>query len=85
MNSRRLREEDSDRRRRSGVKVTGDGRSAAAAKGRTIRIRTTGHARVLHATKPSFLIRPQYLINGKEWMACWTDYPNNGPGTYDQT
>jgi hypothetical protein len=27
----------------------------------------------------------QYTVDGQPWMACWTDDPNNGWGTYDET
>lgn len=68
-----------------GVKVTGEGPLTATLDGRTVRIKTGGRARVLHVTQPPFIVRPQYTIDGQPWMACWTDYPNNGWGTYDRT
>jgi hypothetical protein len=67
------------------VAITGEGPFTASLDGETIRIKTTGRARVLHVTQPSFIVRPQYTIDGQQWMACWTDYPNNGWGTYDET
>ena len=68
-----------------GVKITGEGPFTAALHGQSVRIRTSGRARVLHVTQPPFVVRPQYTIDGQPWMACWTDYPNNGWGTYDET
>ena len=50
-----------------------------------IRIKTQGRARVLHVTQPPFIIRPQFWIDGQEWMASWTDYPANGWGSYKNT
>jgi hypothetical protein len=68
-----------------GVTITGEGHFTASLDGETIRIQTIGRARVLHVTQPPFVVRPHYTIDGQQWMACWTDYPNNGWGTYDQT
>ena len=68
-----------------GVKITGEGPFTATLDGETIRIKASGRARVLHLTQPPFIVRPQYTIDGQQWMACWTDYPNNGWGTYDET
>jgi hypothetical protein len=68
-----------------GVTVTGEGPFEAKLDGETIRIRTQGRARVIHVTQPPFIIRPQYWVDGQEWMACWTDYPANGWGTYKNT
>ena len=68
-----------------GVKVTGEGPFTAALDGQTVRLKTQGRARVLHVTQPPFIVRPQYSIDGQQWMASWTDYPNNGWGTYDNT
>ena len=68
-----------------GVQVYGEGPFTATLDGETIHIHTSGRARVLHVHAAAFLVRPQYCIDGEEWMACWTDYPNNGWGSYDQT
>jgi len=68
-----------------GLKVSGEGPLTAALDGQKLRIRTAGRARVLHVTQPPFIVRPQYSIDAQQWMACWTDYPNNGWGAYDQT
>ncbi len=68
-----------------GVKITGEGPFTATLEGETIRIKASGRARVLHVRQPPFIVRPQYTIDGQQWMACWTDYPNNGWGTYDET
>ena len=68
-----------------GVKVTGEGPLDAALDGDAVRIRTRGRQRVVHVTQPPFIVRPQYFIDGKEWMACWTDYPASGWGAYDDT
>ena len=68
-----------------GVKVTGEGPFEAKLDGETIRIRTNGRARVIHVTQPPFIVRPQYWVDGQEWMACWTDYPASGWGTYRNT
>jgi hypothetical protein len=65
--------------------VSGEGPFTAKLDGETVRIKVQGRARVLHVTQPPFILRPQYFIDGKEWMACWTDYPNNGWGSYDRT
>ncbi|MHB9024254.1 MAG: hypothetical protein ACYC7E_08770 [Armatimonadota bacterium] len=67
------------------VKVSGEGPFTATLDGDTVRIRTTGRARVLHVTQPPFIVRPQYYIDGREWMPCWTDYPDSGWGSFDNT
>jgi len=67
------------------LKVMGEGPFTATLEGQTIRIKASGRARVLHVTQPPFITTPQYTIDGQEWMACWTDYPSNGWGTYDNT
>jgi hypothetical protein len=68
-----------------GVKITGEGPFEATLEHETLRIRTDGRDRVLFVTQPPFIQRPQYWIDGREWMACWTDYPSSGWGTYDNT
>lgn len=68
-----------------GVRVSGEGPFTATLEGDAIRVRTTGRARVLHITQPPFIVRPRYTIDGQAFMACRTDYPNNGWGTYDET
>jgi hypothetical protein len=68
-----------------GIKVSGEGSFEASLDGETIHIRTRGRARVLHVTQPKFILRPQYYVDGQEWMACWTDYPASGWGTYDRS
>jgi hypothetical protein len=68
-----------------GVAVTGEGPFEAVLEGDVVRIKTRGRQRVLRLTQPPFLIRPQYFIDGVEWMACWTDYPASGWGKYDNT
>lgn len=69
----------------NGLQVYGEAPFTAALDGETLHIHTQGRARVLHVTQPPFLLRPQYWIDGEEWMACWTDYPNNGWGAYDNS
>ncbi len=68
-----------------GVKVTGEGPLEASLDGETIRIKTRGRARAIHVTQPPFIVRPQYRVDGQEWMACWTDYPASGWGAYRNT
>ena len=68
-----------------GITVSGEGPFKARLDGERIVIHSQGRARVLHVTQPSFIIRPQYYVDGQEWMACWTDYPASGWGTYKNT
>ncbi len=68
-----------------GVKITGEMPFSANLEGDSIRISTEGRTRVLHMTQPEWMLRPQLWIDGTEWMACWTDYPASGWGTYDNT
>ena len=65
-----------------GLVASGEAPFTAKLDGRAIRISTDGRARVIYATKPAWMNWVQYWIDGQEWMACWTDYPNNGWGTY---
>jgi len=67
------------------VIVRGEGPFTAQLDGQTLRIATDGRARVLYINKPAWMWRPQYRIDGQEWMACWTDYPSSGWGTYANT
>jgi len=56
-----------------GITVTGEGPFEAKLDGRAIRIRTSGRARVLLVTKPSWIVRPELRLDGRQWMAGWTD------------
>ena len=68
-----------------GIRISGEGAFTAALDDETIHIHAQGRARVLHVTMPSFILRPQYWIDGVESMACWTDYPASGWGAYQNT
>jgi len=68
-----------------GVTVTGEGPLSARLDGEAVRISSRGRARVVYVTKPAFILRPQYTVDGQEWMACWTDYPASGWGRYKNT
>ncbi len=68
-----------------GVRISGEGPFTARLDGETITIRTQGRSRVLFITQPEFIVRPQYWVDGRQWMACWTDYPASGWGTYDNS
>ena len=68
-----------------GITVRGEAPFEARLDGQTIRIETSGRARMLHVTQPPFIIRPQYWIDGQEHMPSWTDYPASGWGTYKNT
>ncbi len=68
-----------------GITVSGEGPFTAKLEGHTLRISADGRARVLLITRPDWLWRPRYAIDGQEWMACWTDYPNSGWGSYKHT
>ncbi|MBS3764105.1 MAG: hypothetical protein KGZ25_12475, partial [Planctomycetes bacterium] len=68
-----------------GVLVYGEGPFEASLDGKTIKIHTEGRERVLHVTRPDFIRRPQYWVDGKEWMPCWTDWPASGFGRWTRT
>ncbi|MHB9130605.1 MAG: hypothetical protein ACYDBB_05870 [Armatimonadota bacterium] len=68
-----------------GITVDGEGPFQAKLDGQTIRMTVDGRARVLYISRPEWIWRPQYAIDGKEWMACWTDYPSSGWGTFKNT
>ncbi|OPZ88200.1 MAG: hypothetical protein BWY76_00068 [bacterium ADurb.Bin429] len=65
--------------------VRGEGPFTVKLENRAIRISVDGRARVLYVTKPEWMDRPQYTIDGVEWMPCWTDYPSSGWGTFKDT
>jgi hypothetical protein len=69
----------------SGVTVTGEGPFTATLEGQAIHISAQGRARVLYVTRPDWIWRPQYWVDGAQSMACWTDYPASGWGSYDHT
>jgi len=78
----------------NGITITGEGPFSAQLDGEAIRIQTpAGRARVLHVAQPThptllaplMIRRPQYWVDGTEWMACWTDYPASGWGSYDNS
>ncbi len=56
-----------------GITVTGEAPFTARRDGATIRLRTSGRARVFTVTRPDFIWQPQFFLDGKEWMAYWTD------------
>jgi len=56
-----------------GITVTGEAPFEAKLDGRAIRIKTSGRARVLTLTKPSWMVRPELRFDGRQWMAGWTD------------
>ncbi len=70
----------------NGMTVVGEGPFTATLDGKAVRISVDGRARVLHIWETGFqFVRPRLHIDGTEWMACWTDYPDNGWGSFDQT
>lgn len=68
-----------------GLTVRGEQPFSAKQIGKSIRISTDGRARVIYVTKPSWTNWVQYWMDGQEYMACWTDYPASGWGTYTDT
>lgn len=68
-----------------GLAVEGEGPFTAKLDGQTIRIRTTGRARVLYVTRPAWMLRPEYRVDGELSMACWTDYPGSDWGRLERT
>ncbi len=63
-----------------GVTVTGEAPFEAQLDGRAIRIKTRGRARVLDVTLPPFILRPELKLDGRQWMAAWTDYAGSNWG-----
>ncbi len=68
-----------------GVTVRGEGPFTAKLDGQAVRIAVDGRARGLFVSKPAWMERPQYWIDGQQWMPCWTDYPSSGWGSYKDT
>ena len=68
-----------------GVVVRGEAPFTAELDGDQVLIRTGGRERVIFVSQPDFIVRPQLYIDGREWMASWTDYPASGWGGYDET
>jgi hypothetical protein len=63
-----------------GITVTGEAPFEAKFDGRAIRIKTRGRARVLDVTLPPFILRPELKLDGRQWMAAWTDYAGSNWG-----
>jgi len=68
-----------------GLSVYGEAPFTAKLDGKTIRIETDGRTRQLFVTKPEWTGWVRYTIDGEQRMACWTDYPASGWGTYKNT
>ena len=68
-----------------GLTVEGEGPLTATLADGTFTLKTTGRARVLYVTRPAWLLRPEYRVDGVESMACWTDYPGSEWGRLDHT
>jgi hypothetical protein len=68
-----------------GISIEGEGPFDAKLDSQTLRISAKGRARVLRMTRPAWLLRPQFWIDGEEFMACWTDYPGSNWGRLDRT
>jgi hypothetical protein len=62
------------------LSVTGEGPFEAKWDGQTIRIKASGRARVLTLTRPAFIHMPELLVDGRNWMAGWTDYAGSAWG-----
>lgn len=65
-----------------GVTVTGEGPFEGRLEAGKILLRTSGRARVLTITRPEFIRMPQYLVDGREWMAAWTDLGGSAWGKF---
>jgi len=63
-----------------GVTVRGEGPFEARLDGQAIRIRTTGRARTLVMTIPPFIVRPDLFLDGRRWMAGWSDWASSDWG-----
>ncbi|OPZ25953.1 MAG: hypothetical protein BWZ02_02235 [Lentisphaerae bacterium ADurb.BinA184] len=68
-----------------GVTVTGEGPFEATLDGDSVRLTTDGRARVIHVSQPPFIVRPAFFVDGRQSMACWTDYPASGWGSCANT
>ncbi len=66
----------------NGLTVAGEGPFEARLDAGKIRIRTSGRARVLTMARPDFIRMPQLLVDGREWMAAWTDLGGSAWGRY---
>ncbi|MBA3685389.1 MAG: hypothetical protein H0W72_09125 [Planctomycetes bacterium] len=65
--------------------VSGEAPFTARLDGKAIRISTEGRARVIYVTKPAWTAWVQYHVDGVQHMACWTDYPSSGWGSFTNT
>jgi hypothetical protein len=68
-----------------GLTVRAEGPFTAKLDDKTIRIQTEGRARQVFVTKPEWMEWVDYKLDGQGRMACWTDYPSSGWGTYKNT
>ena len=69
----------------NGVSMEGEGPFDASLKDGEVRIQTDGRARILRIVHDHFFTRPQYYVDGQEWMACWTDWPGSGFGRWKRS
>jgi len=68
-----------------GITVTGEAPFEATLDGQVIRIKTSGRARVLTLTKPAFIVRPELRLDGRQWMAGWSDEAGSDWGRWSRT
>jgi hypothetical protein len=68
-----------------GIRVTGEAPFEAKLDGQAIRIKTRGRARVLDVTLPPWILRPELKLDGRQWMAGWTDYASSNWGRMKDT
>jgi hypothetical protein len=68
-----------------GITVEGEAPFESKLDGQVIHIKTTGRKRVLYVTRPAFIMHPQLHVDGREWMASWTDYPASNWGKLSRT
>lgn len=68
-----------------GLTVQGEMPFTARLEPGTVSIQTDGRTRQLFVTKPAWTDWIDYRVDGQQHMACWTDYPASGWGTYKNT
>ncbi|MBS3762375.1 MAG: hypothetical protein KGZ25_03620, partial [Planctomycetes bacterium] len=67
------------------VTIRGELPFEATVEDETSKIETRGRKRALLVTRPTYIRRPEYTIDGEEWMATWTDWPDSGGGKWKNT
>jgi len=68
-----------------GVRITGELPFEARLVDETLHIKTDGRARVLDVSLPDCIIRPELKVDGRQWMAGFSDYAGSDWGRMENS